>query len=480
MTRPSWRDEKRQDRLTEARIARERDSALAEAAVARQRADAEIRREDRRSRLAQRAGARKARAGWWAERLEWVSEHRTGLLFVPVIAVPGALAWSAMAAYGSQVFGPVGLALPAFSEGTMWVFEVAATWTMNRHPGRPTWHLRLGSWVFAAVGAALNFLHGLTAVPGHPHGVVVGVVMAIVSAAGLVAHQLVNMGPRRARAERHRARLERATARRELAVQRAALRRARADVGADGRARLVVTAGRFTPARRRGRVHLDAAPQPAPVVWLPWPMVLPGERPAAVTARPDDADIQTALAAYLDRHAPDMAASDVADDDRPDMAAFDRAPDTHLAVTGGAPEPGAAIAPASPEPVTERPDMAAMHSAERGEVASPPESPASSEDAAMEPPAEPVTDAPPSAPGSQHDRPSARPETARRRRPENGQRRGQSRPSDGPKQAAMKALRDQPDMDTDALAAAIGRSPRTARRIRSELAMANGHGQEGG
>jgi hypothetical protein len=307
------------------------------------------------------------------------------------------------------------------------------------------------------------------------------------------------MGPRRSRADRDRGRLERAAARRELAVQKAALRRAAADVGADGRARLVVTAGRFAPARRHGRVHLDAAPQPAPVVWLPWPMALPSARPATVTALPDGADIQTALAAYLDRHAPVMAAPEVADDDRPDVAVIGRTEGAHPAATTAAMAAPAEVARPvlnqGDNRVKVRPDVATMHSAERGEAGGSPDRPvnnrlvsptnyASSDDAAAEPLAEPVTALPAAVPEVaaeiKDDRPVARPETARRR-PKSGHRRGHDRPSDGPKQAAIRALRDQPDMDTDALAAAIGRSPRTARRIRSELAMANGHGgQEGG
>jgi hypothetical protein len=45
---------------------------------------------------------------------------------------------------------------------------------------------------------------------------------------------------------------------------------------------------------------------------------------------------------------------------------------------------------------------------------------------------------------------------------------------------AAKALRDAPDMSMTELAALIGRSERQARRIRSELAVANGHAPGGG
>ncbi|MDQ2877165.1 MAG: hypothetical protein M3Y33_21095, partial [Actinomycetota bacterium] len=129
-----------------------------------------------------------------AELAGWVQAHVLDLLFVPVVVVPAALAWTAMAACGHQVYGAAGLALPAFSEGGMWAFAAANTLTRRRHPGRPTWHLQAGTWVFATSAAALNFAHGVTSVPspgGPPRGPVVGAVMAVVSVAGVVAHQLV-------------------------------------------------------------------------------------------------------------------------------------------------------------------------------------------------------------------------------------------------------------------------------------------------
>jgi hypothetical protein len=79
----------------------------------------------------------------------------------------------------------------------MWAFAAATTITRHRHPERPVWHLRLGTVVFAGFGAALNFAHGLAA-----YGPVAGVVMALVSVAGVTAHQLVTAGPRRPRADR--------------------------------------------------------------------------------------------------------------------------------------------------------------------------------------------------------------------------------------------------------------------------------------
>ena len=149
--------------------------------------------------------------------MAWVRRHVTGLLFVPVIAVPGVLAWTAMAAYGSALYGPAGLALPAFSEGAMWAFAAATTITRRRHPDRPVWHLRAGTAGFAAVGAALNFAHGMTT--AGLRGPVTGAVYAVISVAGVTVHQLVTAGPRRSRAERDQARITRIATRRQLAVR---------------------------------------------------------------------------------------------------------------------------------------------------------------------------------------------------------------------------------------------------------------------
>ena len=179
-----------------------------------------MRRDEELARSAARQQARERRAARRAVRMAWAHAHVLDLLFVPVILVPAVLAWTAMAAYGYQLYGPAGLLLPAFSEGAMWAFAIATTWTIRRHPYRPTWHLRAGTWTFAGVGAALNFLHGLTISIG------AGVVMALVSVAGVAAHQFITAGPRRSRAERDQARIHRAAARRELAARRAAVRHA--------------------------------------------------------------------------------------------------------------------------------------------------------------------------------------------------------------------------------------------------------------
>ena len=288
---PGWREEMRQDRLLRAQIGQDREAARAQLRIAERDAVARARRENAQARTVARQQARRARAARRAARAEWVRGHVLDLLFVPVIAVPAVLAWTAMAAYGGQVYGPPGLALPAFSEGAMWAFAAATTLTRHRHPGRPVWHLRLGTAVFAACGAGLNFAHGMTAAPapGVPRGPAVAIVMAVVSVAGVTAHQLVTAGPRRPAAERGHARIARAAARRELAARRAAVRHAVADLDEHGGARLVYQPGPATLTRRRGRPRPGPEPdghRPLPLTpagpVCPWPRpapLLPATRP---------------------------------------------------------------------------------------------------------------------------------------------------------------------------------------------------------
>jgi hypothetical protein len=272
--KPDWREQRRLDRLAAAQIGRDDEAARAQAHIITADADARRRRERNQARLADRRAALKQRAARRAERMAWLSDHLLDLLFVPVIAVPAVLAWTAMSAFGDQVFGPAGWALPAFSEGAMWAFAAATTITRHHHPGRPVWHLRLGTAVFASVGAALNFIHGMIPAAGQLRGPGVGAVMALVSVAGVVAHQFVTAGPRRSRAERSAARFERARERREHRIRRAALNRAVAEIGADGTARLVVQCATVTMTRKHGRAHLEDVRLPHSLT-SSWPRPLP-------------------------------------------------------------------------------------------------------------------------------------------------------------------------------------------------------------
>lgn len=320
--------------------------ARTDAQLRREAAWLEERREARREKERRQAEARKRRDKRNEAAVKWVKSHTTDLLFVPVIAVPAALSWSSMAAYGVSIYGPAGVTLPALSEGAMWAFAGATTMRQRenerraaarlaaaRKPGlaadvdvdidvtgasdwddaeldddetgpgeaapeavpagdKPLWHLRIGTVIFGAYAAALNFLHGMTAAADpHTHAVtshtyVVAVSMALVSVAGVIAHQLVTAGPRSSKQERDAARMDREVARRELAVRRHAVRSAAVDLDEDGHATLVYEPGTVRLDRRVGRPKLvrDAArtavglpvvqpenphPHPAPAVPAP-------------------------------------------------------------------------------------------------------------------------------------------------------------------------------------------------------------------
>ncbi|WP_309110280.1 DUF2637 domain-containing protein [Saccharothrix sp.] len=248
----TWQEERRANRAAEAAIRRADKDAEAQRRRADQAAAVQLRQEradtarDRRVRAVKAAGA-------------WVRSNVLELLFVPVIVVPAVLAWTAMAAYGQEVFGPAGVLLPLFSEGAMWTFAFAVP--MAQRAGRSTGWLHLGVWVFAAVAAILNYVHGQT--------VAHGVVMALVSVGGVVVHQLITASPlgrRPTRAERDHARLQRLAARRVVAVRRAAVRQAAAALAADGTATLVHAPG---VVRLRRRVLGRARLVPAVVAGLP-------------------------------------------------------------------------------------------------------------------------------------------------------------------------------------------------------------------
>jgi hypothetical protein len=301
----AWREEARQDRLTQARIDQDRETARLRAAITGREAAARMRREEAQAKAAARDRARKAGAARRAARVAWLSRHVVDLLFVPVVVVPAVLAWTAMAAYGATLYGPAGLTLPALSEGGMWTFAAATTITRRRHPGKPLWHLRLGTAVFAVIGAALNFAHGLTApaTGPAPHGPGIAAVYAVVSVAGVTAHQLVTAGPRRSRAERHASRIAAAITRREHAATRAAVRRAPVELDEHGNARLIFEPGTAVLGRHHGRARLarrdggpgltaagPVCPWPRPVPLMPapgmHPVTAPGVHPSGAPARP--------------------------------------------------------------------------------------------------------------------------------------------------------------------------------------------------
>ena len=305
--RPSWAEERRLDRAERARLDRELDDAAVARRIAEREAAQRLRQAADGARAGKRAEAAEARGARLAALGAWVAGHVTGLLFVPVIAVPALLAWTAMASYGAHLYGTPGRALPAFSEGAMWAFAAAVTITRHRYPARPVWHLRAGTVVFAAFGAALNFAHGLTL-----GGPVTGTVMALVSVAGVTAHQLTTAGPRRPRrtlAERDAAKLARQIRKREMQARTDAVSAATVHLGADGTARLEFPAPE--PAKP---VETPAAPAAEAVTPAPTPRAPKrSPRPAAEGKQaPHATDTETRINRLRARH-PELTGPQIAD-----------------------------------------------------------------------------------------------------------------------------------------------------------------------
>jgi hypothetical protein len=121
----SRRGEQREDARLRAELEIAREAARAEQRRLDDQAWAEERRHARAEKDARKAAARAGGAAASAARRAWLRDHAVDLLFVPVIGVPGALAWDAMAAYGTATWGPLGVTLPLFSEGAMWAFDAA-------------------------------------------------------------------------------------------------------------------------------------------------------------------------------------------------------------------------------------------------------------------------------------------------------------------------------------------------------------------
>jgi hypothetical protein len=160
----------------------------------------EKRRQDRaRERDDRRAERRRDRAEARSALVRQMSEHATNLMVAPLIAVPGWLGWDAMSEFGAQLYGGPGHALPVLSEAGMWLFDFAVIRARRENPGAAVWPLYGGMAFFAAVCAALNFSHGdLGPIPGKvPPGIGAGLVYALVSISGIIAHQIVEFGARK-------------------------------------------------------------------------------------------------------------------------------------------------------------------------------------------------------------------------------------------------------------------------------------------
>jgi hypothetical protein len=297
----SWQEQRRLDaqlRAEQARLdavnAAQVEAVRTQTQVQAKQALAVSRAEQARARRAEqrqtRVAARARRAARWAGVRGWVAGHTVDLMIYPLAVVSAVMAVPAMAAFGREVYGTAaGLALPVITELGMWAFAFAVYVTRHRADrdgvDRPVWALQTGVWSFAAVAAGLNFLHGATVPPTHPVGtalknivlvppLVAGVVMAVASVAGVLAHQLVTAAPRRGRAEQAAARMQRRTATKLARVRRAAVRAAVAQIDDTGTARLVFNAGHYRLTRPRFGLGRRTRLAPVTVPGLPVTPVL--------------------------------------------------------------------------------------------------------------------------------------------------------------------------------------------------------------
>ncbi|WP_226359319.1 hypothetical protein [Pseudonocardia sp. ICBG601] len=196
---------------------------------------AQFNAEQRQARVDSRRAARARVSGW-------VDAHVIELLIYPIAVLSFALAAPAMAAYGTRVFGAGGFLLAGITELGMWAFAMAVVTARRRYPDRPVAGLQAGVVVFSLGAAGMNLLHGLHKAGG---GWETGAVMAIVSVAGIIAHQLTLAGAPRSRAERREARLAARVGAKLDRAQHAAVRDAVTVIDTDGAARLVYRDGTY-------------------------------------------------------------------------------------------------------------------------------------------------------------------------------------------------------------------------------------------
>ncbi|MCK9895207.1 hypothetical protein [Frankia sp. AgB32] len=254
----SWAEERREDRASQLRIQAEvRERALrlqADLTDAREARRENLRKERKQERDDARGEAREKREAWRAE-------HSVDLMVYPMAVVCGVISIPAMAHYGKQIYGnATGYGLPVISELGMWAFAAAVAHTEKHYPDRPTSRYTMGIFVFASVGAVMNYLHG----SADGHGATRGIMMAIVSVAGVIAHQIAIAKPRVSRAERAQRRLDQLAHRKLVKARRVAIRRAAVDLAGDGSAELVYTPGRSgmaAPRLRALRVGLSPVPE---------------------------------------------------------------------------------------------------------------------------------------------------------------------------------------------------------------------------
>ncbi|RSN32231.1 hypothetical protein DL990_20155 [Amycolatopsis sp. WAC 01416] len=255
-------EQAREDKRVKAELARKEKEQGFDQRLALTRLQLEETRKDKADTRADRKEKRQARVtavkGLWS----WCAAHVVDLLIYPLMLVSAALTIPGVAHWGGEHLGSeVGLLLPLLSEWGMVAFSVAVHVQRVRHPDRPVWALQLGVLVFSGYGLVISVIRGIT-MPGGNLGI--GVVMGLVSVAGVIAHQIVTAAPRRSTAEKALRRTAKETARQEKAAartvraerdrveaaRRAAIRSAVAEIGPDGAARLVFQPGLFQLGRR--------------------------------------------------------------------------------------------------------------------------------------------------------------------------------------------------------------------------------------
>uniref|UniRef100_UPI003F498D28 hypothetical protein n=1 Tax=Actinokineospora sp. CA-119265 TaxID=3239890 RepID=UPI003F498D28 len=247
------REQDRADRAEQARLEIERAAAMAPFQL-------QARQQELAAQEQTRAEARAINDARRAARVDAVKQAGRAVaedgLMTPVLLAGAVLSWLGMAAFGDQVYGPLGNILPLFSEGLLLSFALRARQARRR--GEPLGRIMAGLAFAAVTTAAMQVVHGLS---GEHGSWTKAAIMAAVSVAGVVADQIVHAAPRLARAERIAARREAELAAqvadRMRAMRAAAIAQAPARLAADGTVELVFEPGLVTLTGTRGKRRIE-------------------------------------------------------------------------------------------------------------------------------------------------------------------------------------------------------------------------------
>ena len=252
-----WQDELRANRAAKAEAARLDQAAATGNEIAAMKAAGEEARADRElaAELAAKAAEtaeekaqkrRDDRKARWAKVTAFAKGHVVDGLIYGIAVVSFVMAASAMAGYGADVYAsPLGRLLPLITELGMWAFAIAVLYARSKDKARPVWGYQAGVWVFGTLAFVTNAAHGAA------RGFDAGLIMGVVSVAGVIAHQLAIATPPRSRAQRAANKLAAARVAKTHAAARAALKRAAAQIDAEGNARLTYAPGTYEVRRRR-------------------------------------------------------------------------------------------------------------------------------------------------------------------------------------------------------------------------------------